>query len=136
MQYGTKGWTRPERHVRVPHLNLGRAFTIVFQNRDLGVALYMIVSFMQLWLAESISEETERQAGHLDQLREALRPCMRTLSAGNRELVEHRYFRAMSISDIAQEVDRTVSAVKVALLRSRRHLSECIERRMAAEGDA
>ena len=87
-------------------------------------------------LAESISEETEHQAEHLDQLREALRPCMRTLSAGNRELVEHRYFRAMSILDIAQEVNRTVSAVKVALLRSRRHLSECIERRMAAEGDA
>jgi len=87
-------------------------------------------------LAETVSVETERQAQHLDELREALRPCMRTLSAGNRDLVERRYFRAMSISEIAQEVDRTVSAVKVALLRSRRHLSECIQRRMAAEGDA
>lgn len=87
-------------------------------------------------LAESISEETERQAEHLDQLRAALRPCMTTLTAGNRDLVERRYFRAMSISDIAREVDRTVSAVKVALLRSRRHLSACIERRLLAEGDA
>jgi len=87
-------------------------------------------------LAESVSLETERQAEHFDELREALRPCMKTLSAGNHDLVERRYFRAMSISDIAREVDRTVSAVKVALLRSRRHLSECIQRRMAAEGDA
>jgi len=87
-------------------------------------------------LAESVSLETERQAEHFDELREALRPCMKTLSAGNHDLVERRYFKAMSISDIAQEVDRTVSAVKVALLRSRRHLSECIQRRMAAEGDA
>ena len=87
-------------------------------------------------LVETISVETERQAEHLDQFREALRPCMGTLSDGNRDLVERRYFRAMSIAEIAQEVDRTASAVKVALLRSRRHLSECIQRRMLAEGDA
>ncbi len=87
-------------------------------------------------LAEAISIETERQAEHLDHFREALRPCLGTLSDGNRDLIERRYFRAMSIADIAREVDRTASAVKVALLRSRRHLSECIQRRMLAEGDA
>ena len=87
-------------------------------------------------LAEAISEESEHQAAKLDELRDALRPCLTTLTDGNRELVERRYFRGMSISDIAAEVDRTVSAVKVALLRSRRHLSDCIQRRMMAEGEA
>lgn len=86
-------------------------------------------------LAEAVSAEAERQAGHLEELRHALRPCLATLTAGNRDLVERRYFRAMSIADIARDVDRTVSAVKVALLRSRRHLSECIQRRMLAEGE-
>lgn len=85
-------------------------------------------------LVEAVSVESERQAEHLEELRHALRPCLTTLTAGNRDLVERRYFRGMSIANIAQDVDRTVSSVKVALLRSRRFLSECIQRRMVAEG--
>ena len=42
-------------------------------------------------LAATICEEAEHQAGQLDQLRDALRPCMETLTTGNRELVEQRY---------------------------------------------
>lgn len=84
-------------------------------------------------LAEAISEESGRQAGQLDRFREALRPCMETLTAGNRNLVEHRYFRELSIAEIAETVERTASSVKVALLRSRRHLAECIQMRLAAE---
>jgi RNA polymerase sigma-70 factor, ECF subfamily len=87
-------------------------------------------------LAETISEEAARQADQSDQFREALRPCLTTLTASNRDLVERRYFREMSIAAIAEEIDRTVSAVKVALLRSRRHLLECIQRRLLAEGEA
>jgi RNA polymerase sigma-70 factor, ECF subfamily len=87
-------------------------------------------------LAEAISGEAERQADQFDEFREALRPCLTTLTANNRNLVERRYFNAMSIAEIAREVDRTVSAVKVALLRSRRHLLECIQRRVVAEGEA
>ena len=87
-------------------------------------------------LAEAISGEAERQADQFDEFREALRPCLTTLTANNRNLVERRYFNAMSIAEIAREVDRTVNAVKVALLRSRRHLLECIQRRVVAEGEA
>lgn len=87
-------------------------------------------------LAEAVCAESEHQAEKLDDLRDALRPCLTTLTEGNRELVERRYFQGMSIADIAAEVGRTVSAVKVALLRSRRHLSECIQRRLVAEGEA
>ena len=87
-------------------------------------------------LAEAISGEAARQADQSDQFREALRPCLTTLTASNRDLVERRYFREMSIAAIAEEIDRTVSAVKVALLRSRRHLLECIQRRLLAEGEA
>lgn len=86
-------------------------------------------------LAEAISEEAEAQAGKLDEFRQALRPCLASLTEGNRELVEQRYLKSMSIADIATSVDRTVSAVKVALMRSRRHLAECIQLRMAAEGE-
>ena len=86
-------------------------------------------------LAEAISSEAERQGEQLEQLHAALRPCLQSLTAGNRDLVERRYFQARSIADIATAVDRSVSSIKVALLRSRRHLSECIQRRLAAEGE-
>ena len=86
-------------------------------------------------LAAAISEEAGKQTGTLDEFRQALRLCLDTLTAGNRELVERRYVKSMSIADIAAAVDRTVSAVKVALMRSRRQLADCIEVRMAAEGE-
>ena len=42
----------------------------------------------------------------------------------------------MSIAEIAETVERTASSVKVALMRSRRHLAVCIQARLATEGDA
>lgn len=87
-------------------------------------------------LAEAISAEAETQADQLDELRGALRPCLETLTTGNRELIERRYLRSMSIAELADAVDRSVSAVKVALMRSRRRLAECIQVRLAAEGEA
>ncbi len=85
-------------------------------------------------LAEALSSEAARQAGQLDSLREALRPCLRALTATNRELIEGRYFRAMSVADLAASSDRSVGAVKVALLRIRRQLAACVENRLATEG--
>ena len=87
-------------------------------------------------LAEAISEEAERQAGQLDEFRQALRACLRTLTDSNRELVERRYLRSMSIADISTAANRTASAVKVALLRTRRQLADCVQMRMAAEGES
>lgn len=86
-------------------------------------------------LAATVSEEAETQAGQLDEFRRALRPCLETLTDGNRDLMERRYLHSMPIADIATAVNRTVSAIKVALMRSRRHLADCIQVRMAAEGE-
>ena len=85
-------------------------------------------------LVEVLSDEAEHKAGQIDVIREALRPCLEQLTDSNRELVKHRYFRAMSMADIAEAVGRNAGAIKVALLRIRRQLAECVEKRMAAEG--
>lgn len=85
-------------------------------------------------LAETISDEAQRQAEDFDSVREALRPCMSLLTPTNRDLVERRYYGSMPIADIAEAVGRTVSAVKVALLRIRRQLATCVQQRIAAEG--
>lgn len=84
-------------------------------------------------LVETLSKDLEQHAGHVEAIREALRPCMQLLTDNNRQLVERRYYSAMPIADIAAAVDRSVEAVKVALLRIRRQLAECVEQRLAGE---
>lgn len=87
-------------------------------------------------LAETLSEEVERESGQLESLRVALRACLYELSPTNRSLIENRYFSSMSVADVAKCSERTVGAVKVALLRIRRSLSECVRKRIAMEGNA
>ncbi len=84
-------------------------------------------------LVESLSDEAQRQSEQIDAIREALRPCMQLLTPANRELIDGRYFRAMSVAELATSVERTVGSIKVALLRIRRQLAECVQKRLAAE---
>lgn len=85
-------------------------------------------------LAETLSNEAAQQAEQIDHVRVALRRCMHLLTPTNRELIENRYIRSLPIAEVATSVDRTVGAIKVALLRIRRQLSECVQKRVAAEG--
>lgn len=81
-------------------------------------------------LIESLHAKIEHEAGRLDSTREALRPCLQLLTASNRALVERRYLRGMAIAEVASEVNRTVGSIKVALLRIRRQLAECMQKRL------
>jgi RNA polymerase sigma-70 factor (ECF subfamily) len=87
-------------------------------------------------LVETLSDEAQRQAGQLDSLREALRPCIQLLTPRNRDLIEQRYFRAMSVANVAEAIEQTVGSVKVVLLRVRRQLAACVQKRLAAEGES
>ena len=82
-------------------------------------------------LAESLSGEVERQAEQINLVRVALRACLQRLPAASRELIERRYLRGMPMSDIAAALERNVGAIKVAILRARRQLADCVARRLA-----
>ena len=69
-------------------------------------------------------------ASRLDRSRDALRNCLARLAEPQRDLVERRYFRGQPMADIAAATDRTAGAAKVALLRVRRKLAECIRRQV------
>ena len=86
--------------------------------------------FVDADIVELLHEEVEAQAGGFEELRASLRQCVGKLAPGSRELVESRYFRKLAIQAIADETERNLSAVKVALMRVRRALRECIERQM------
>lgn len=85
-------------------------------------------------LIESLAVETEKQAGQLESARRALRQCLELLGTESRDLVQRRYFRSTPIREIAESVDRSASAVKVSLLRARRQLADCVQKRIVAEG--
>ena len=87
-------------------------------------------------LAEQLSGEAERHAEQVDSIQTALRPCLQELSPTHRELIEHRYVRSQSVAEVAAAVSRTVGSVKVALLRIRRQLADCVQKRLAAEASA
>jgi RNA polymerase sigma-70 factor (ECF subfamily) len=65
-----------------------------------------------------------------DERRIALRHCLGTLSESSLELLQQRYVPGKSIRDIAASRNKKVGAVKMALLRIRQALVDCIENQM------
>ncbi|MDB4614354.1 sigma-70 family RNA polymerase sigma factor [bacterium] len=105
-------------------------FQVMANTRDAGRDR----SVLNTELVELLSVEVEVQAGQFEDRRIALRHCLQTLNDDQRQLVESRYFGAKSIRDLSESLNRGASAVKVALLRARRHLADCIEQQLASEG--
>jgi RNA polymerase sigma-70 factor (ECF subfamily) len=60
----------------------------------------------------------------------ALRECMTALPKDGRELLQQRYFEDLSPGTIGSRLGRPSNQVRQTLLRLRRALLECIERRM------
>lgn len=108
-----------------------------------GIARFQVLAFLRdksrdrllldAELAESLSPLAEQNASQLDAARSALRPCMQLLTESNRLIVEQKYLKGMSIAAVAESCDRSVGSVKVALLRIRRQLADCMQKRIAAD---
>lgn len=64
---------------------------------------------------------------------EALKKCLKTLRESDRKLIELRYHGNMTARRVAKSLERPESTVYQALARIRRHLFDCIQRRVAAE---
>lgn len=81
-------------------------------------------------LVELLHAEVEEQTLHFEEMRVALRHCVAKLPPKSRELVDMRYFRKLEVQTVADTIQLKLSAVKVALMRVRLGLRECIERQM------
>ncbi|MEM8668993.1 MAG: sigma-70 family RNA polymerase sigma factor [Planctomycetota bacterium] len=86
-------------------------------------------------LAESLSGQVSDQASQIDSVRQALRGCMQRLSEEHQQMLHSRYSTGKPIAEMATISGRSVSSIKVSLMRIRRQLSECIENRLATEAD-
>jgi RNA polymerase sigma-70 factor (ECF subfamily) len=85
-------------------------------------------------LVESLTEEAENQAAKLDLFQEAIRPCVKLLTQGNQRIVEERFYKSKPIASVAESLDRSIGSIKVALVRIRRQLADCVQKRLQVEG--
>jgi RNA polymerase sigma-70 factor (ECF subfamily) len=88
---------------------------------------------LNLILAESYAELEPEQ---LQDRREALAECMKSLRRGDLELLEACYERAARIPEIAREWGRSTQSIHNSLRRIRRGLFECVRRSLAQGGIA
>ncbi|MEM7478368.1 MAG: sigma-70 family RNA polymerase sigma factor [Planctomycetota bacterium] len=87
-------------------------------------------------LAEKLSAAVEQQVLELDSTQAALQQCLQNLDSEKRDLIRRRYFKSQSISNLAEALGRSVSDIKVSLLRIRRKLADCIQKRLALRGES
>jgi RNA polymerase sigma-70 factor (ECF subfamily) len=83
---------------------------------------------VQLIEAEVVSRDA-RLSGRRDVLEE----CLDRLPESSRTLLQAVYANQVSISDLAQQTNRSVDAIYKQLQRIRYRLFECVERTLAAE---
>ena len=78
-----------------------------------------------------LSETAARQAGEVDERYYFLADCLQSLGDIARRVLQMKYAEGRRIREIADRLAKSVAAVEMILVRSRRDLRECIERKMA-----
>jgi RNA polymerase sigma-70 factor (ECF subfamily) len=78
-------------------------------------------------LLDMLAGEVPDEGRH-DEYLDALEKCKSKLTESQRELIDFRYQRGRSIEDYAEQTGRKASALRVALMRIRIALRECVEK--------
>ena len=81
-------------------------------------------------LADTAAESAEE----IDERLVHLRRCVERLQAKTRHLLRLRYWQALPIRQVAERLGRSVAAIEMALVRARRRLRRCVERRLDKAG--
>lgn len=79
---------------------------------------------------EAVAAAAEGFAAEPDDRPALLAACLQRLEAKVRKLLELRYMTGLPIKEIADQLGRQVAAVEMALVRARRALRECVERKL------
>ncbi|MEW6303924.1 MAG: sigma-70 family RNA polymerase sigma factor [Verrucomicrobiota bacterium] len=77
---------------------------------------------------ETVAQEMENSAEHLEQHQRALNDCVAKLPPDHREVLQLRYHEGLSIDALAERLNRTVAALYRQLSRVRRNLHDCVTR--------
>jgi RNA polymerase sigma-70 factor (ECF subfamily) len=78
-----------------------------------------------------LAETAEEERREIDDRCQFLRECLGGLPQHSRRLLQKKYNDGMTIADISKHLNKRVAALEMALVRVRRTLRDCIERKMA-----
>ena len=85
-------------------------------------------------LLEAITESWPRAVSELNREQSALQDCLESLAPRAREIVRLRYFEELQMTQVAEQVGSTAGAARIALMRIRRQLLDCVNRRLQTAG--
>lgn len=71
-------------------------------------------------------------ADDLDVRCEFLDPCLKAAPTTWRRVLKQKYYENLSIREIAERLARSVSAIEMTLVRARRGVRDCVEKKMKA----
>ncbi len=77
-----------------------------------------------------IAAATRAGSGPVPLEQEALQHCLEQLNESHRILVQAFYFEGQRATELAQKYGQATSAIRTRLMRIRRSLAKCIERRL------
>jgi RNA polymerase sigma-70 factor (ECF subfamily) len=83
---------------------------------------------------EQIADVCTSESELLESRFQALKQCLEKLPARQREMLSLRYWRGLSIKELAAERGQDAGAVYTALSRIRKALEQCIRRSLSLEG--
>ncbi len=83
-----------------------------------------------------LAEMLAPQPAPIEQRLPALRRCLEAVDAAGRSLLDAAYLQDDTSEAIAQRLGRSPSGVRMALLRLRERLRQCVDERLAGESKA
>jgi RNA polymerase sigma-70 factor, ECF subfamily len=85
-------------------------------------------------IIEQIADVCTTESDALESRYQALKQCLEKLPARQREMLSLRYWRGLSIKDLAAQRGQDAGAVYTALSRIRKALEQCIRSSLSQEG--
>lgn len=113
-----------------------------FRPWALGVARLVVLDWrrrqarnLRVLSPEAIDALTDAatRAGDIEGYQTHLRACLEHLSADWKRIVRLAYLESLPLAQVAEALGRSVAAIEMALVRARRALKACVERRLAPE---
>jgi RNA polymerase sigma-70 factor (ECF subfamily) len=87
------------------------------------------INGLQLHDANELDDDVQRVEREL----EALRRCLRKMPEQGRKLIDAFYYQDESADSLARRLGRTSGAIRMMLLRVRRALGDCVQRKLQRE---
>jgi len=85
-------------------------------------------------LLDAITDSWPGVVAEFDGEQSALQECLETLAPKAREIVRLRFYDELKMPQVAEKVGSTAGAARIAMMRIRRQLQDCVSRRLQSTG--